>query len=56
MPTTHASLVAQLRSTPLFVRGSLNDWGTRLALKPVAPVRYAATTDAAARPRVTRVN
>jgi CubicO group peptidase (beta-lactamase class C family) len=47
MPPTHASLVAKMRSTPLFVRGSLNDWGTSLALKPVAPLRYAATTDAA---------
>jgi pullulanase len=47
MPPTHASLVAKVRSTPLFVRGSLNDWGTGLALKPVAPLRYAATTEAA---------
>jgi CubicO group peptidase (beta-lactamase class C family) len=49
MPPTHASLVARMRATPLFVRGSLNDWGTNLALKPVAPLRYAATTDAALR-------
>ncbi len=47
MPPTHASLVAKIRSTPLFVRGSLNDWGTSLAFKQVAPLRYAATTDAA---------
>lgn len=47
MPPTHASLVAKILSTPLFVRGSLNDWGTGLALQKVAPLRYAATTDAA---------
>lgn len=47
MPTTHASLVAKMRATPLFVRGSLNGWGTNLALRPVAPLRYAATTGAA---------
>lgn len=46
MPPTHAALVARIRSTPVFVRGSLNDWSTRLALLEVAPLRYAATTAA----------
>lgn len=45
MPPTHASVVATIRSTPLFVRGSLNGWTTGLALQEVAPLRYVATTD-----------
>jgi CubicO group peptidase (beta-lactamase class C family) len=47
MPPTHASLVAKIKSTPLFVRGSLNEWGTGLSLKSVAPLRFAATTPSA---------
>ena len=46
MPPTHASLVAKIKSTPLFVRGSLNEWGTSLSFKRVAPLRFAATTSA----------
>jgi hypothetical protein len=46
MPPTQASLVRKIDSTALFVRGSLNDWGTSLPLKRIAPLRYAATTDA----------
>ena len=45
VPPTHASLVAKMRSTPVFVRGSPNDWGTSLALKQVGRLRYVATTD-----------
>lgn len=44
MPPTHAALVGKIKSTPLFVRGSLNEWGISLALKPLAPLRFAATT------------
>lgn len=45
MPTTHASLVAKINATPLYIRGSLNDWGTSLPLIQVAPLRFAATTE-----------
>jgi len=45
MPPTHASLVAKIDATPLFIRGSLNDWGTSLPLIRVAPLRFAATTE-----------
>ena len=44
MPPTHASLVGKIAATPLYVRGSLNEWGTSLSLKRVAPLRFAATT------------
>ncbi len=44
MPPTQAALVGRIRSTPLFVRGTLNNWRTSLPLKSVAPLRFAATT------------
>ncbi|MEK8046252.1 serine hydrolase [Ideonella margarita] len=44
MPATQASVTETLTTTPMFVRGSLNDWGTGLALQKVAPGRYAGTT------------
>jgi pullulanase len=43
-PPTHAALVGKIKATPLFIRGSLNDWGSTLPLKPLAPLRYAGTS------------
>ncbi len=43
MPPTHQSLVNKMTRTPMFLRGSLNDWGLSLPLLPMAPLRYAAT-------------
>jgi CubicO group peptidase (beta-lactamase class C family) len=40
---TQAVLKAQLRTTPLYLRGSLNDWGLSLPMQPLARDRYAAT-------------
>ncbi|MEK8050081.1 serine hydrolase [Ideonella sp. DXS22W] len=46
MPTTQSAVVARMEATPMFVRGSLNNWGTDLVLQAVAPRRFEATSQA----------
>ncbi len=44
MPPTHASLVAKVAATPVFIRGNFNDWATNMPMKAFAPQRFIATT------------
>lgn len=44
MPPTHAALVGKIESTPLYIRGSWNNWGTALQLRRIGPLRFAAST------------